>query len=132
MRLFPSTWVGLLAARIVLDVLLGWGLHHSPRVAVDVVAQVHLLQVIVEIQVQLEHKDENTRSVEVNDEYVYRIPNPKHRNKYTKVKVLRTQDKHTQLSSFTQLCCYAIKSIADAGPPDYVDTHSLPTGYLRP
>ncbi len=28
------------------------------------------------------------------DEYVYRIPNPNHTHKYTKVKVPSTQDKH--------------------------------------
>ncbi len=34
--------------------------------------------------------------------------------KYTKVKVLWTQDNHTQLSSFAWLCCSPIKSLADA------------------
>ncbi len=34
------------------------------------------------------------------DQYVYGTPIPKHTHKYTKVKVLGTQDKHTQLSSF--------------------------------
>ena len=40
-----------------------------------------------------------------NDEYAYYIPNPEHMPKYTKAKVPHTQDKHTQLSSFTELCC---------------------------
>ncbi len=31
-------------------------------------------------------------------------PNPKHMPKYTKAKVLPTQDEHTQLSTFTWLC----------------------------
>ncbi len=64
-----------------------------------------------------------------DDEYAYRTPNPKHRHKYTKVKVLHTQGKHTQLklSIFTWHCC-----LADANPPEYVNTHSLWTGYLRP
>ncbi len=31
--------------------------------------------------------------------YAYSTPHPKHRPKYTKAKVLPTQDKHTQLSS---------------------------------
>ena len=46
-----------------------------------------------------------------------------------------TQDKHTQLSSFTELhycCCNPINSLADASPQAYVDTHSPQTGYLRP
>ena len=30
-----------------------------------------------------------------SDEYLYRIPNPKHMPKYTKAKVPQTQDKHT-------------------------------------
>ncbi len=34
------------------------------------------------------------------------MPNPKHMLKYTKAKVLCTQDKHTQLSSFAELLCY--------------------------
>ena len=67
-----------------------------------------------------------------NDEYVYRIPNPKDMPKYTKAKVWHTQDKHTQLNSFIELCCYPIKSLADASLPEYIDTHSLLTGYLRP
>ncbi len=33
------------------------------------------------------------------DQFAYRIPNPKHTHKYTKVKVPHTQDKHTQLSN---------------------------------
>ncbi len=40
-----------------------------------------------------------------NDEYAYRISNPKHMPKYTKAKVPYTQDIHTQLSSFTWLHC---------------------------
>ncbi len=56
--------------------------------------------------------------------YVYRIY-PKHTHKYTKIKVLHTQDKHTQLSSFAELQCYPIKSLADANLPEYVDTHYL-------
>ena len=60
-----------------------------------------------------------------------RIPNLKHMPKYTKAKVLRTQDK-CQLSSFAELCCYcyySIKSLAATSLPEYVATHSLPTGY---
>ncbi len=45
---------------------------------------------------------------------------------------LSTQDKHTQLSSFVELCCYPTKSLADTSLLEYVDTHSLLTGYLRP
>ncbi len=41
-----------------------------------------------------------------NDEYANHIPNPKHMPKYTKAKVPGTQDKHTQLSSFSELCCH--------------------------
>ncbi len=66
------------------------------------------------------------------DEYVYRITNPKHTHKYTEVKVLCAQDKHTQLSSFTEPCCHLIKGLADADLPEYVATHSQPTGYLHP
>ena len=66
------------------------------------------------------------------DEYVYRIPNPKHTPKYTKAKVPPFQDKHIQLSSFVELCCHLIKSLATASLPEYVDTYSLPTGHLRP
>ncbi len=39
----------------------------------------------------------------------YCIPNPKHMPKYTKAKVPCTQDKHTQLSSFTELLCHPKK-----------------------
>ena len=67
-----------------------------------------------------------------SDEYVYCIPNPECMPKYTKAKVLHTQDKHTQLSSFTELCCHPIKSLAAPSLPEYVDTHPQPTGYLRP
>ena len=69
------------------------------------------------------------------DEYAYRIPNPKHTPKYTRAKVPHTQDKHAQLSSFADLCCwlcYPIKSLAATSLPEYVDIHSLPTGCLRP
>ena len=75
------------------------------------------------------------------DEYVYRTPIPKHAHKYTNVKVLRTQDKHTQLSNFAQLCCNAIYTNAlltltywsdDTNPQEYIDTHSRLTGYLHP
>ncbi len=59
----------------------------------------------------------------------YQFPNTL---KYTKVKVPHTQDKHTQLSSFAQLFCYPIKSLADTNPPEYVDRHSLLTDYLCP
>ncbi len=62
--------------------------------------------------------------------YAYHIPNPKHMPNYTKAKVLCTQDKHAQLSSLAELSCYPIKSLADTNPPEYVDTHLLPTGYL--
>ncbi len=34
------------------------------------------------------------KQVRINDEYLYCIPNPKHMLKYTKVKVLGTQDKY--------------------------------------
>ncbi len=38
-----------------------------------------------------------------------------------------------QLSSFTELHCHClIKSLAAAGLPEYVATHSHLTGYLRP
>ena len=40
-----------------------------------------------------------------------------------------------QLSSFTELychCSYPIKCLAATSVLEYVDTHSLPTGYLRP
>ncbi len=50
-----------------------------------------------------------------------------HTPKYTKAKVLSAQDKNTQLSSWAEL-----HFLADANRPEYVDTHSLPTGYLRP
>ncbi len=46
-----------------------------------------------------------------SDEYVYHIPNPKHIPKYTKAKAPCTQDKHIQLSSFAELCCYCIKAL---------------------
>ncbi len=68
----------------------------------------------------------------LSDQYVYHIPNPKHTPKYTKAKVLYAQDKTAQLSSFSELCCYPVKSLAAANLPEYVDTHSLLTGYLRP
>ncbi len=64
------------------------------------------------------------------DQYAYCIPNPK--PKYTKAKVTPTQDKHTQLSSLAELGCHPIKSFAATNPPEYVDTYSLPTGYLHP
>ena len=70
-----------------------------------------------------------------SDEYAYGIPNPEHMPKYTKAKVPPTQDKHTQLSSFVDLCCYYchnIKSLATASLLEYIDTHSLLTGYLCP
>ncbi len=35
-----------------------------------------------------------TKAMVTNDEYANRLPNPKHMPKYTKVKVLHTQDKH--------------------------------------
>ncbi len=67
---------------------------------------------------------------------VYLSPNTRLSTpEYTWAKAEHTQDKHTQLSSFielTELGCYPIKSLADASPPEYVDTHSLPTGYPRP
>ena len=52
-------------------------------------------------------------------EYAYRIPNPKHTPKYTKAKVLHTQDKHTQLSSFSELYCYPIENFAATSLPQY-------------
>ncbi len=52
--------------------------------------------------------------------------------KYTQAKVPGTQDKHAQLNSFVELCYHPIKSLAAASLPEYVDTHSPPTGYLRP
>ena len=42
-----------------------------------------------------------TGSIEQLDQYANRIPNPKHTPKYTKAKVLHTQDKHV---SAEQLC----------------------------
>ncbi len=49
-----------------------------------------------------------------SDEYANSTPNPKHMPKYTNIKVPCTQDKHPQLSSFSQLSCYPLKSLADA------------------
>ena len=40
-------------------------------------------------------KARKPRKVAQNDEYANSIPNPKHMPKYTKAKVLGTQDKHT-------------------------------------
>ena len=63
-------------------------------------------------------------SKDQNDEYAYRIPNPKHTPKYTKAKVLHAQNKHTQLSSLAELLCHPINSHADANLPEFVDhTH---------
>ncbi len=42
-----------------------------------------------------------------------------------------TQDKHTQLSSFAELSCHPIKSLAAVSLPEYVDTRSQLTGYLH-
>ncbi len=64
-----------------------------------------------------------------SDEYA----NPKHMPKYTKAKALHTQDKHLSAEQLcAELCCHPIKSLAATSLPEYVDTHSLPTGYLRP
>ncbi len=71
-------------------------------------------------------------NLHLTDKYAYRIPKPKHTPKYTKAKVLCTQDKHTQLSSFAELHCCPIKSLAATSLPEYADTQSLLTGYLRP
>ena len=69
----------------------------------------------------------------VIDEYVYPIPNPKHMPLSTpRPKYCIPQDKHTQMSSFAELCHCLIKDLATAGLPEYVDTHSLLTGYLHP
>ncbi len=63
------------------------------------------------------------------DEYAYGIPNPKHtpRLKYHIPKI-----NTGQLSSLTELRCHPIKTLAAASLPEYADTHSLLTGYLRP
>ena len=45
-------------------------------------------------------------------------------SKYTQAKVPHTQDKHTQLSNFTQLHYHPIKSLAATSLPEYVDTHT--------
>ncbi len=60
------------------------------------------------------------------DEYANHIPNPKHIPKYTQAKVPHTQDKHTARSSFSELSCCPIISLADANPLEYVTTYSLP------
>ncbi len=65
-----------------------------------------------------------------SDEYVCCTPIPNCTLQCTKVKVLHTQDKHMQLSSFAELHFHLIKSLADANLPEYVETYSLPTGYL--
>ncbi len=71
------------------------------------------------------------------DEYANPIPNPEHTPKYTKVKVYiycAPEINNPQLSSFTELphCPYFIKSLGAPSLPEYVATHSQPTGYLRP
>ena len=66
-----------------------------------------------------------------NDKYANRIFNPQRIPKYTKVKVLPTH----HLTSFAELryCCRClIKSFPATGLPEYLATHSQPTGYLRP
>ncbi len=58
-----------------------------------------------------------------NDEHltIYLTPNTcLSMPKYTKAKVLCTQGKHTQLSSFPELCCCPIKSLAAANLPEYI------------
>ena len=55
-----------------------------------------------------------THTALYNDEYAYCTPIPKHTLKYTKVKVLPTQDNHIQLSSLAELLYYPIKGLADA------------------
>ncbi len=52
--------------------------------------------------------------------------------RFPKVRVLPAQDKHIQLSSFAELWNYPLKSLVEANLPEYVDTHSLLTGYLSP
>ncbi len=61
--------------------------------------------------------------------------NPKHIPKYTKVKVLVPKINNAsaeQLRRATLLLLLLIKSLAAAGLPEYVATHSQLTGYLRP
>ncbi len=59
-----------------------------------------------------------------NDEYTYRIPNPKHTPKYTKAKVLQTQDKQRISWAALQSSTNPIKSIATASLPSMLpDTH---------
>ena len=69
------------------------------------------------------------------NEYAYRIPNPEHTPKYTKVKVLCTQDKHCVSWAASQsyiCCCCHIKGLAAVNLPEYVATYLHPTGYLHP
>ena len=67
-----------------------------------------------------------------NDEYANCIPNPECIPKYTKVKVLHTQDKHR--ISWAALQSYAATALdlATTSLPEYVATHSHQTDYLRP
>ncbi len=51
------------------------------------------------------------------------------------MKVPSTQDKHCQLSNFTELYCHChwpIKTLATTSLPEYVATHSPITDYLAP
>ena len=66
------------------------------------------------------------------DKYAYRIPNPKHTPpKYTKAKVHQLR-MNTCSGGFTELRCHPIKSLAATSLPEYVDIHTLLTGYLCP
>ena len=51
-------------------------------------------------------------------------------HKYTKVKVLPTQGKNQELSSFAQLYGYPVKSLADANLLEYICWHTLTTDWL--
>ncbi len=59
------------------------------------------------------------------DKYTNCIPHPIHKPKYTKVKVLHTQDKHC--ISWAELHCHClIKPLATTSLPEYVATDWLP------
>ncbi len=72
------------------------------------------------------------------DEYLTADLTPEHTPKYTKAQGTMNyvpEINTCQLSSFTELrcCCHhPIKSLTAVSLSEYVDTHSPPTGYLRP
>ncbi len=64
------------------------------------------------------------------DEYIYHTPrNPKHTHEYTKVKVLHTQGKHQELSSFALFSCYPIRKPCWCSP-SRVCCHTFTTDWL--